>query len=64
MFTGIVLTISHSLQSFDNLMAKLQTSSYPVKIVDSEGQTKEESVGADYVVEVHCDYWSGTEFCW
>ena len=56
------MIISHSLQSFDDLMAKLQISRYPVKIVDSEGQDKGKSVGADYVVNVQCPW--NTEFCW
>ena len=44
--------ISHFLQSFDDLMAKLQISRYPVKIVDSEGQDKGKSVEPDYVVNM------------
>ena len=51
------------MQSFDDLMAKLQISGYPVEIVDSEGD-KGKSVGPDYVVNIECDYWCSTEFCW
>ena len=55
--------ISNSLQSFDDLMAKLQISRYLVEIVDSEGDDQGKSVGPDYVVEVQCSSWN-TEFCW
>ena len=45
-------------------MAKLKISGYSVEIVDSEGQDKGKSVGPDYVVNIECDYWCSTEFCW